>query len=94
MHCMEGIGVAVLLLVLLAKLRQGDGYFIVNNTLNIVNTTVGALLWLALLEFFFIYCHGIHTVNRCAASPPWRLVRTVSRLGVAGDDEVHRAYER
>ena len=64
MHCMEVIGLVVLLLVLLAKLRQGNAAFIANNTLNVVNTAVGALLWLALLEFFSIYCHGIRAVNR------------------------------
>ena len=41
MHCMEVIGLVVLLLVLLAKLRQGNAAFIANNTLNVVNTAVG-----------------------------------------------------
>ncbi len=83
MHCMEVIGLIVLLLVLLAKLRQGNGSFIANNTLNVVNTAVGALLWLALLEFFSIYCHGIRSVNRCATtSPSWsvRITRNMPSL--------------
>lgn len=80
MHCMEAIGLAVLLLVLLAKVRQDDGYFIANNALNVVNTAVGALLWLALVEFFSIYCHSIYAVNRQAAVIEELCLQTCSRL--------------
>jgi hypothetical protein len=63
-HCSELVGLAVLILVLLAKLTKGDTYFVADNTLVLVNVCVGAVLWLALMEFFVIYVQHIHRANR------------------------------
>ncbi len=68
-HCAELVGLAALILVLLAKLFKKDNYFIADNTLVLVNACTGIILWLVLLEFFAIYLHHIHRANRHALFP-------------------------
>ncbi|KAK9907744.1 hypothetical protein WJX75_009081 [Coccomyxa subellipsoidea] len=63
-HCAEVVGLAVLVLVLLAKLCKPDNYFIADNTLVLVNACTAIILWLVLLEFFLIYLHHVHRANR------------------------------
>ncbi|CAL8470482.1 g10024 [Coccomyxa elongata] len=63
-HCAELVGLAVLILVLLAKLYKPDNYFIADNTLVLVNACTGIIMWLVLLEFFLIYVHHICRANR------------------------------
>ena len=61
----------LLILVLLAKLLKSDDFFVRDNTLVIVNASVGAMLWLVLLEMFAIYCHHIVRANRCTTLLPF-----------------------
>ncbi len=73
-HCAELVGLAVLILVLLAKLYKPDNYFIADNTLVLVNACTGIIMWLVLLEFFLIYVHHICRANRpVPTSHPRRL---------------------
>lgn len=65
-HCAELVGLAVLILVLLAKLYKPDSYFYADNTLVLVNACTALILWLVLLEFFLIYVHNIRSANRSA----------------------------
>ena len=63
-HMAEFVGLAVLILYLVAKLLTDDNYFIRNNTLVVVNLCVGVLLWLAVMEVFVIYIQHVVRTHR------------------------------
>ncbi len=63
-HMAEFVGLAVLILYLVAKLLTDDNYFIRNNTLVVINLCVGVLLWLAVMEVFVIYIQHVVRTHR------------------------------
>jgi len=63
-HVTEFIGLLVLILYLVAKLKTDDNFFIRDNTLVVVNLCFGVLLWLALIEVFVIYIQHVVRTNR------------------------------
>ena len=75
-HVSEFVGLVMLVLYLVTKLRTDDNYFIRDNTLVVINLCFGVMLWLALMEVFVIYIqHMVRAIRwSLPLCPHWALL--------------------